>query len=75
MSARQAAETVAQSTTPIPVGISGLTFVGITMKDWVLMGTAVLIVFQLIVMAPKAYRAILKGKSNIKEKILNGKGK
>lgn len=75
MSIKQAAESVATTTTPIPVGISGLTFIGVTIKEWVLLGTALLIIFQLIVIAPKAYRAILQGKLNIKEKFFNGKGK
>lgn len=66
MSVKQAAETAAQTTIPIPLGISGLTFLGVTVKDWVLLGTAVLIVFQLIVIAPKAYRVIRQGHLQLK---------
>jgi hypothetical protein len=62
MSLKNTAETLAQVTIPVPVSISGLTWLGITMKDWVLTGTAVLIVFQLIVIAPKAYRVLQQGK-------------
>lgn len=65
MTTRAAAETTAQMTVPVPVSISGLTFIGITVKDWVLIGTAVLLVFQIIVIAPKAYRALRAGRRNI----------
>ena len=61
MSARQAAENLAQSATPVPVGVSGAVFFGITVKDWVLMATALLLIFQLIVIAPKAFRALCTG--------------
>ena len=60
MSLKNTTETLAQATTPVPVSISGLTWMGITMKDWVLTGTAVLIIFQLIVLTPKVYRVLLQ---------------
>lgn len=51
---------------PVPISISSLTWLGVTLKDWVLMGTALLLIFQLIVIAPKAcrnlHRAYLKFK-------------
>ena len=61
MSFRQAAENLAQTATPVPVGVSGAVFIGITLKDWVLLATAILLVFQLIVIAPKAFRALCIG--------------
>ncbi|GGX91236.1 hypothetical protein GCM10007160_18420 [Litchfieldella qijiaojingensis] len=66
---RQAAETVAQVTAPVPVGVSSLSFLGVTLKDWVFMGTGVLIVFQLIVIVPKACRSLRSLKNHIKEVI------
>lgn len=51
-------EAIAQATTPIPISISGATLLGITVQDWVLMGTAVLVVFQLIVITPKVIKMI-----------------
>jgi hypothetical protein len=69
MSTRQVAETIAQSTTPIPVGISGLSWLGIMIKDWVLIGTAILIAFQLIVIAPKVCRILYACQGNIRTKI------
>jgi len=72
-SAKQAAETAAQITVPVPVGISGLTWLGITVKDWVLIGTAMLLIFQLIVIAPKAFRVLQQLKRNTKEKIIGVK--
>lgn len=56
--ARTFSDTAAQVTAPVPVGISGLTFFGFAVEDWVMAGTAVLLVFQLIVIAPKAMRIL-----------------
>lgn len=68
MSVRQAAEDLAFATTPVPVGVSGLTFLGITLQDWVFVGTALLLLFQLIVFIPKvrdAFRSLMgKEESN-----------
>lgn len=55
---KETLETAAQNTLPIPVGVSGLTFLGITLQDWVFVGTGILLVFQLIVMAPKVYHRL-----------------
>jgi membrane-associated PAP2 superfamily phosphatase len=55
---RGTAESVAQATTPIPISVSGLTFMGVTFQDWVFMATAVLLVFQLIVILPKVVNTI-----------------
>lgn len=60
-------ETVSQATVPVPVGVSGAVILGHTMQDWVLIGTGVLLLFQLFVMAVKVYRTIkslLKGKED-----------
>jgi len=54
VSIRQSFETAAQVTTPVPVSVSGLTFLGVTFQDWVFIATAILVVFQLIVIIPKA---------------------
>lgn len=51
---KHAADTVAQTTIPVPISVSGVLFLGVSIKDWVLMGTALLIIFQLIVIFPKA---------------------
>jgi len=76
MPLRQTTETLAHTTVPIPVGISGLTWLGITMKDWVLMSTLILLVFQLVVISPKAYQVIRSGikhtKLFLKETIKRG---
>jgi membrane-associated PAP2 superfamily phosphatase len=58
MSLRQTAENVAQVTTPVPISVSGLTFMGVTFQDWVFIATAILLVFQLIVIAPKAMNVL-----------------
>ncbi len=67
MSAKNVAETVAQTATPVPVGVSGAVFLGITVQDWVLLATAILLVFQLIVIAPKAFRALRTGVQSIQK--------
>lgn len=69
MTLRQAAENLAQSATPVPVGVSGAVFIGITLKDWVLLATAILLVFQLVVMAPKAFRSLCIGARYIQKVI------
>lgn len=51
-------DTAASATMPIPIGVSGLTFLGVTMQDWVFIGTGLLIAFQLIVICPKVARTI-----------------
>ncbi|MBK3757044.1 hypothetical protein [Stutzerimonas frequens] len=53
MTVRNAAEQAALVTTPVPVGVSGMTMFGITLQDWVFIGTAMLLVFQIIVFLPK----------------------
>ena len=79
-SAKHMAESIATNTTPIPVGVSGLTWLGFTMKDWVFMGTGVLLVFQLIVIAPKVCTAVkkivraLRRKQQLKEAYNDGEG-
>lgn len=59
MSVRQPAEALAQATTPVPIGVSGLTFMGVTFKDWVFIATAILVIFQIIVIAPKVVNVII----------------
>ncbi|MCO7557061.1 MULTISPECIES: hypothetical protein [Pseudomonadaceae] len=58
MTVRHAAEQAALVTTPVPVGVSGMTMFGITLQDWVFIGTAMLLVFQIIVFLPKVRDAI-----------------
>lgn len=58
MSTKDAAEQVALATTPVPVGVTGMTFIGITVEEWVMVGTAVLVVFQILVYLPKVRDAI-----------------
>lgn len=58
MTTKGTMETLAQSSVPIPVGISGMTLFGVSFADWVLIGTALLLAFQLIVIAPKVIRSI-----------------
>lgn len=53
-----ALETAAETTLPIPVSVAGMSLLGISLEDWVLIGTACLIVFQLIVTAPKVWRIL-----------------
>jgi len=53
MTTRDAAEQAALATTPVPVGVSGMALLGIPLQDWVFIGTAMLLVFQLIVIFPK----------------------
>lgn len=67
MTLKNTVETAAQTTIPIPVGISGLSWWGVTVKDWVLMATAILLVFQLIVIAPKAFRVLMNTYRLIKQ--------
>lgn len=63
--AAKTAETVAQAMTPVPLSVASATFMNITVKDWVLMGTAILLTFQLIVIIPKAVRVIRAGLQHI----------
>lgn len=58
MTVRHAAEQAALVTTPVPVGVSGMTMFGITLQDWVFIGTAMLLAFQIIVFLPKVRDAI-----------------
>lgn len=58
MTVRSAAEQAALATTPVPVGVSGMTMFGITLQDWVFIGTAMLLVFQIIVFLPKVRDAL-----------------
>lgn len=51
-------ETLAQSSLPVPVGVSGMTLLGVTVQDWVLIGTAILLVFQIVVIAPKVANTV-----------------
>ena len=39
----------------IPIGISGLTLFGITFSDWVLIGTGILLTFNLVFAGLKIY--------------------
>lgn len=68
MSLSKTAETAAQVTTPVPISVASATFMNITLKDWVLMGTALLIVFQLIVILPKAARTLRKAIRTVRRK-------
>lgn len=54
----QLAEAVATVTTPAPVTVSGAIIMGISISEWIVLGTVILMIFQLIVMAPKAYATI-----------------
>lgn len=58
MSTRNLVEQTAIATTPVPVGVSGMTMFGITLQDWVFIGTGVLLVFQIVVFLPKVRDAI-----------------
>lgn len=58
MTTRNVAEQAAIATTPVPVGVSGMTMFGIPLQDWVFIGTALLLVFQIIVFLPKVRDAI-----------------
>ncbi|WP_130906909.1 hypothetical protein [Pseudomonas sp. Sample_16] len=58
MSTRHIAEQAAIVTTPVPVGVSGMTMFGITLQDWVFIGTAMLLLFQIIVFLPKVRDAL-----------------
>jgi hypothetical protein len=60
-------ETAAQVTTPVPVSVSGLTFLGVTFQDWVFIATAILVIFQLVVIVPKAV-SVLKSPFKRKRK-------
>lgn len=53
MTTRHVTEQVALATTPVPVGVSGMSMFGVTLQDWVLIGTAILLVFQIVVITPK----------------------
>jgi hypothetical protein len=58
VSTRHVAEQAAIVTTPVPVGVSGMTMFGITLQDWVFIGTAMLLLFQIIVFLPKVRDAL-----------------
>ena len=54
----KAAETTAMATQPIVYSVAGATFMGITVQDWVLIGTALLLCFNLAFAAVKAWDLI-----------------
>lgn len=54
----QIMEAATNTTIPVPITVSGAVMAGITVKDWVLIGTAILVFLQLIIVAPKAWRTV-----------------
>ena len=44
---------ITQSTQPVVFSVAGLTFFGVTVQDWVLVGTVVLLVLNLSLAAQK----------------------
>jgi hypothetical protein len=54
------AEATAVTTQPVVYGVAGLTFMGITFQDWVLIGTAILLTFNIIFAGVKL-RDMLRG--------------
>lgn len=44
----KAADAAQMASAPVVYGVAGATFFGITFEEWVLLGTAVLLVFNLI---------------------------
>ena len=57
----RAAETAAVTTTPVVYSVAGLQFMGITFSDWVLIGTAILLSFN-IVFAVAKFREMFRRK-------------
>jgi hypothetical protein len=56
MSVRDVASAAAQAAPP--VGVTGSMILGHPVADWILYGTALYLVCQFIVIAPKVYRTI-----------------
>lgn len=52
---RHTVETASLTTQPVVYSVAGLTFFGITFSDWVLIGTAALLGFNLLFAGVKAY--------------------
>lgn len=44
----------------LPIGVSGALIVGIPIEDWILIGTGVLLVFNLTMAGHRFYREVLK---------------
>ena len=53
-------DSLATVTQPVVYGVAGLSFLGITFQDWVLIGTAVLLAFN-IVFAVVKLRDLIRG--------------
>lgn len=53
-----AMDKVLNATTTIPVGVSAMTFCGITVSDWIVILTLTLLVLQLMVWGTRAIKAL-----------------
>lgn len=52
---QEAIQTVASTTQPVVFSVAGLTFFGISFSDWVLIGTAILLAFNILFACVKAF--------------------
>lgn len=57
------AETTAAVTNPAVIGVGGMTYFGITLSDWILIGTGILLVFNLMFAVVK-FRDLFRRKPN-----------
>lgn len=53
-------EKVDMVTQGIPIGVSGALIAGVSLNDWIVIGTAVLIVYNLSKMVISIYRGVIK---------------
>ncbi|WP_321868516.1 hypothetical protein [Burkholderia ubonensis] len=56
MNSREAVSAAVQAAPP--VGVLGASYFGHTLNEWLVMGSAALLVCQFIVIAPKVYRTL-----------------
>lgn len=54
---KQSLEGAVASTQPIVYGVAGVTFMGFSVNDWILIGTGILLVLNLTIAAHKLYCA------------------
>lgn len=50
----------------IPIGVSGALIFGIPLSDWIVIGTAVVLIYNLFTIAERIYRRVTNGNENNK---------
>jgi hypothetical protein len=53
-------ERVEATTQAVPIGVSGIIVVGLPVDEWILIGTGILLIFNLSMAGRRFYREVLK---------------